>query len=232
MAYVKKKTESKQETAYQFIKEAIINNDFLPNAMLVEGSLCEQLGFSKTPIREALRRLTSEGLVEFIPERGCCVSDLSIREFVNIFDVREAIEGMAARLCATYRDAWVAEELKNRQAEMEGYTAVNDFAKVLEADSKQHEAVIDGSNNHRIRSIFDVMNAQILRVRLITSEDNERLTMSCAEHEKMVRAIVDGDPERAEAEWRAHIRSIKDFVIGRKYMVGGELLRSVRSDRG
>lgn len=224
MGYEKKKEESKQEVAYQFIKDSIINNKFLPNTMLVENNLCNMLGFSKTPIREALRRLTSEGFVEFIPEKGCFVSVLTFREFIDIFDAREALEGMAARLCAQYGDVQVASQLSEQISRFKKYLAIRDFEQVLDADTKQHGIIVNASRNARLGTFLDTLTQQIKRVRLITMEDFERLSLSYNEHKQIVDAIIEGDPDLAETACRTHIRSTKNFLINKNYLSNSSYL--------
>jgi DNA-binding GntR family transcriptional regulator len=105
MTYVRKKTNTKQETAYQAIKNGIMTNDYPPNKMLSEDELSELLGFSKTPIREALRRLSVEGFVELISEKGAFVSNIGMEEYIEYMEVREALEGMAIRVSAITKDS-------------------------------------------------------------------------------------------------------------------------------
>lgn len=99
--------------AYEIIKGWIVNQDLGPGMKLQEDALAERLGVSRTPIREALSRLAHEGLVTMVPRRGTFVVDLTQEDIVDLYEVREAIEGMAARLAARRR---TAEQLRQMQA--------------------------------------------------------------------------------------------------------------------
>ena len=224
MAYIKKKPESKQEVAYQYIKKAIMENKFAPNSMLVETALCNILGFSKTPIREALRRLTSEDLVKFIPEKGCFISVLTFKELVNIFDLREALEGMATRLGAQRRVSDLVERLEKENQDIKKYLELEDTDAVLKHDEAFHDIMIQASMNNKLIGFVDAINVHIRRIRGITKDDYERLRLSVSEHDEVTRALRNSHPEAAEAAMRAHIRSIKSFMINKHYLIDSDYL--------
>ena len=218
------KATSKQEVAYKYIKEAIINNEFKQNTMLVETNLCKLLGFSKTPIREALRRLSSEGLVELVPEKGCFVTSITFHNFIDIFDVREVLEGMAARLCAQRLNDQTALELKEQLKKHKIYIESDFPGEVLKADIKQHEIIIASCGNNQLINFNEALQIQIKRIRFITMEDHKRLELSYLEHKRMVDAITARDYDGAEAACRAHVRSVKNFLINSNYLVDSKYL--------
>ncbi|MGI5850398.1 MAG: GntR family transcriptional regulator [Christensenellales bacterium] len=215
MAYVRKKEGSKQEIAYQKIKAAILNNEFMPHTMLLEGELCNMLGFSKTPIREALRRLMSEGFVVFVPEKGTFVSKLSAEEFIQMFEVREALEGMAARLCAIKREQIVIDKLGNILSEMFQDMQEEKRGDIVESDMKFHDVIINGSRNNKLMNFTKTMIQQIHMVASYTVNDKERLDVSYYEHKKVYEAIRDGDPDASEKTMREHIKSVKAYQVSR-----------------
>ncbi len=219
VAYQKKKSGSKQEIAYQFIKKAIISNEYEPDTMLVEGVLCEQLGFSKTPIREALRRLATEKYVESIPEKGTFVSKLSLEDLIGIFEVREALEGMAARICAVRKDAAFIDKLQkcfdNTYSDLlEGKSDLT-----VQEDMTFHHLVLDGSKNKNLINLSNSIIEQINRFATTTVNDPERLKLSYYEHKEILSAIISGEAELAEKKIREHIRSVKDYQIKKHYLI-------------
>lgn len=217
------KATSKQEIAYQFIKSAIIDNEFEPNSMLVEAQLCERLGFSKTPIREALRRLTAEGFVESIPEKGCFVSLVSLKDFIDIFDAREMLEGMAARLCAQWSNL-TARKLQEQMEKVEASFAAKDVEQYIKDDRQFHVLLVELSGNTKIGGFLETIHDQIDRVRKLSLEDFERITLSNGEHRDTVAAIVAGDRMEAERTARQHVRSVKSYLIKRHYLIGDNYL--------
>ena len=220
MAYIKKKTLPKQEIAYQKIKNAIINNEYDPNTMLIESELSEKLGFSKTPIREALRRLESEKYIEYLPEKGNMVAKMGLEDFVEMYDVREALEGMAARLCALKQNERVirlldetftkwAEAIKNQNNE-----------KDVKEDSEFHLIVINGSGNSKLISSIKGIMDQINRFAITTVNDPERLQLSFEQHKSIWQALKKKDADLAEQTMREHIRSVKEYQLRKHYLLG------------
>lgn len=216
-------SRSKQEVAYQYIKSAIIANELKPKSMLLEANLSERIGVSRTPIREALRRLSSEGLVEFIPDKGCFVSGVSFEEFIEIFDVREVLEGMAARLCAK-RFHLMADQLEGVMESFRKYYGANDRENILKEDVSFHQILIEMSGNRRLALFLTTLHEQIDRIRVITMYDQERLDLSLVEHTAILDAIKRGDPDLAEETCRFHIRSIKEYLINKLFLVNNDLI--------
>ena len=216
MAYIKKKEGSKQEIAYQKIKEAILNKEFDPDVMLLEGDLCDMLGFSKTPIREALRRLMSEGFVEFIPERGTFIARMSADEFIQMFTVREALEGMAARLCAQRQDKDTIDALHYILEDMYHDLEEEKHSHNVASDMHFHDVIINGSHNEKLMNFTKTMIQQIHMIASYTIDDSKRLDLSYKEHRKILDAIIGGDPDAAEETMRAHIRSVRLYQVGRQ----------------
>ena len=217
MAYVKKKQGSKQEVAYQKIKEAILKNEYEPDTMLLEGNLCAALGFSRTPVREALRRLASEGFVEFVPEKGTFVPRIRLEDLIEIYDVREALEGMAARVCALKGDEKVVAKLEEIVNSLYDNLVKGEKSQSVREDMEFHNVIIKGCNNSRLEAFLKTMIDQINRFAATTVNDNERLKISYTEHKKVLDAIKNKDADMAEKAIREHIRSVKEYQIKRHY---------------
>jgi len=217
MGYIKKKEGPKQEIAYQRIKAGIMKNEFAADSMLVEGKLCEMLGFSKTPIREALRRLSSEGLVEFFPEKGTYVSRTSVREFNEMYDVMEALEGMAARLCALKKDARMISRLNeiiiNMHDELENGKDGHMALDVMEFQG----AIINGSSNAKLIALANTMLGQMCRFADSDTHDIERLKITFEEYRRTFEAIKNGNADLAEGLVREHIRSVKEYLLSSSF---------------
>ena len=217
MAYVRKKEGSKQEIAYQKIKSAILNNELAPDTMLIENDLCDMVGFSKTPIREALRRLMSEGFVEFIPEKGTFVSKLSIDEFLQMFDVREVLEGLAARQCAIQQEDTVVEKLEDIISKLHLDLKEGKSFDSVQSDMDFHEVIINGSQNKMLMNFTKTMIQQIHRFASTTMDDYARLNTSYQEHMAIYEAICNREADAAERAMREHIISVKQYQISRHY---------------
>jgi DNA-binding GntR family transcriptional regulator len=215
MGYVKKKEGPKQEIAYRRIKAGILENEFPADTMLIEGKLCQMLGFSKTPIREALRRLASEGLVEFFPERGTFVSRTGIAEFIELFDVREALEGMAARLCAVRKDSRVISRLNEIIVKM--FDELESGAEgAMPLENMEFEiALINGSANNRLIISATAVLSQMGRFENTGAPDPDRAKMSFEAYRRAFEAVKNGNAELAEVLVREQIRSVKEYQVKR-----------------
>lgn len=217
MAYIKKKEASKQEIAYQRIKQAIIDNELPADTVLIEDNLCAMIGFSKTPIREALKRLATEGFVESIPEKATYVKKIGIDEAVEMYDVREVLEGLAARLCALRRDKETLDLLLEIKKKLKTALDEKKGSDSIRLDMEFHEVIIKGSHNAKLIGFSRTIIEQIRRFAADTLY--ERQLQSLQEHERVYEAIKNGDAENAEKLIREHIRSVKEYQIGKHFMI-------------
>jgi len=215
---VEQRENNKQEFAYSEIKKLIITNKLQPNTLLVERQLSEQLGISRTPVREALKQLTSEGLTEFIPGKGVFVTNITFEDFINISEVREALEGMSAKLCTLKKDEETLERLEKNLIVFEEALNNEDFDQSVEYDMAFHYIVISGANNPKLEALLTAIYDQINRFAFTTVSDAERQRMSLAQHKKVLEAMKNDDVELAEKLTREHIIDVKEYHIKKNYL--------------
>jgi GntR family transcriptional regulator, gluconate operon transcriptional repressor len=192
------------EDAADRIREMILSGGFAPGEHLVEARIAQQLHVSRGPVREAFKLLRSEGLVEEEPRRGTFVVRLDGADVQEIYQLRAAIEGRAARLLAQQRPPRALEELRNRSAKIEDAIRGGDVLSVSRADLEFHGAVCWLSGNTRLNDVFTryvpILGALLrLDERLYGSLD--RLT---GQHEALLRTIEVGDPGEAAAAFEEH----------------------------
>lgn len=204
------------DVAYEQIKTLLLTNSSLP-VLLSEQGLADQLGFSKTPVREALHRLAQEGLLEMIPRRGYLVPRMTATDMRDIFEAREAIEGMAARLAASrirpgelaaIRDALATASLAPEDADDPA-----NLARMEQANAVLHEGVLRAAGNVRLHQTTAPLRSQIQRVQRIAVRAPGRIRCSHFEHLEVLAALDRRDPDAAEAAMRAHIRSTAQDVL-------------------
>jgi len=201
------------EYAIGAIRHGILEGHYAPGQRLIEGELTETLGVSRGPLREALRRLAADGLVEIEPFRGAAVSRLTRAELANTLTVREALEGLAARLAAERID-----EAGNRATAAAAMTALKRASSTpqplsyLEENDHFHQIIIELSGN-------DILGRQIAQLQLPTLRsaffrlfDPALQASSIAQHREILEAIVAGDAGRAERAMRNHIRRTIDVA--------------------
>ena len=199
-----------KEKAYQAIKEAIIFQRFQENEFLSEKELAKQLGVSRTPVREALSRLAQEGLVRIIPQKGTFVTSLSFEDAWEICQIREALEGMAARLAAPKVNLDELAKIEHVYASLEDALKSNDYAKTFQADVDLHNFVMETAGNQRIITIISQLNAQIHRVRLAAITSPERNRETFIEHLEIIAALKKRDPVLAEQAMVQHLRKVAE----------------------
>jgi DNA-binding GntR family transcriptional regulator len=217
------------------LRNRIIANEFAYGAKLTEDSLAKELGVSRTPVREAFNRLAQEGLVNVFPGRGAFVVTLSISDMIQLLEIRETLEGMAARL-ATCRLTKTNLEKLRRQMEVElEKTVGNDYTGYLDVDRRFHESVISASGNQHLSQLMKSLRDRIQMVRHRSVILPGRARKSFQEHLQIIDALAARDPDLAEERIRTHIRNVKsDLTIAMADGPAepGEIHRSARSKRG
>ena len=188
------------------IKHSIMNNEFTSDTSLTEAFLCERFGFSRTPVREALQRLASEGFVTFYPEKGFFVAQLSLEDFLQIYEMREALEGMGARLCSmriTRSELQTLSHLLDKC--IESYQK-NDLKMAKEYDTEFHRFIIHSSKNSRIEATIKNQSDDSL-----SSQDIDAL-------QQLLNALRDSNESLAEELMRKRVAASKKYHFNRYYM--------------
>jgi DNA-binding GntR family transcriptional regulator len=195
-----KSSESKSlvQLAYERVKQRILDNQYYPGYQALENEVAEDLGMSRTPVREALIRLKHEGLVELIPRRGLRVVPVLADDMKEIYDVLTSLESMAAELLAKRKpDAATLEPMKEATRDMEVALKNDDLDAWAAADEKFHRALIDLCGNGRLAHMANTVRDQGHRARMVTLRLREKPSASVDEHERVLRAIENGDWETA-----------------------------------
>jgi DNA-binding GntR family transcriptional regulator len=205
---------SLKEFAYRKIGEWLIEDKLLPGEALLESDLAARLQISRTPIREALSQLAQEGLVEIIPRRGAFVARITLEDIRELFEIREALEGIAARLAATKAEQPKLEEIEGlfRSAEKQ-----NNQKKRLElfeeAGNRMHEYIIRASDNRRIGRIIDTNRTLLRKEQHISASIPGEIENSIKEHKAILKALKGRDAHLAEELMRKHIISTLNGLL-------------------
>lgn len=195
---------------YEELKAAIVGLRLAPGDPLREAALAEQLGVSKTPIREALTRLEQEGLVETTSFKGAVVSGYSRQDLLEIYELRELLESAAVRAAAESMSEQDRARLDRISAQSRKLAKNKDAAGLAALLSEFDDVVFDQVGNSRIRALIENLRDHLTRIGLLTAEIPGRVEASVDEHEKIVNAIAAHDPQQAERQMKAHIRSVRD----------------------
>ena len=201
------------ESVLQKITEAIVTNRLRPGEKLVETQLGEQLGVSRGPVREAFRRLEQMGLVEKIPYRGAFVSALTQQDVEELHNVREPLEGLAARLLAERRDPQIIAKLEAILNEMSRGDISSDQGRMIELDVDFHNALIELTEHKLLYEIWQTVSVRLRRFLYLKRERLYRTPLEAVQiHVPIMRAIAAGEAEQAELEARRHVAQARQNI--------------------
>ena len=198
-------TRSITDRAYEAIRDAIVQGQFLPGERLSEEALAEQLGVSKTPVHDALGRLVAEGLVQMTPYVGASVVRLSPEDVDEIYDVRETLERLAIQRAIAHVDE---EPLRTLDAELASFSRPlqqREFQHYFDVDNRLHDAVAQMSGNGRLVRILDMLRNQSHAARYLSSRLPGRTDRSIEEHRAIIAALLARDAERATETMMTHL---------------------------
>ena len=202
-----------RELVLDAIRSAIMNGTLQPRERLMEIQMAEELGVSRTPIREALRKLELEGFIVMVPRKGAYVSDLSFKDIADVFEIRAALEGLAAGLAAERITEEELERMERLLVEKQEAITQDDISKLVEVDTKFHELMYQASRNVRLGSIISNLREQIQRFRLTSLSYPGRNKLSLEEHKKIVEAIQARDYQMARQLATEHIENAENVLI-------------------
>jgi len=191
---------------YKILKEEIVTLHLAPGEPLLEEKLAKRFKVSRTPIREVLNKLNHEGLVELIPQKGAFVARIGFTDVRELFQIREALEGLTAKISAS---RFTKEELD----EFESALDTENLDKAEEVGRKLHQTILEKAGNKRISSLMDVLRNQIERMYFLAKNLPGREKRSSEEHKEILQALRMRNGELAEEVMRKHIVSTMQTVI-------------------
>jgi DNA-binding GntR family transcriptional regulator len=189
------------------LREAIMSGNLKPGQRLVERELCEMMGVSRTSIREALRLLEADGLVNTVPHRGPMVSTISLEEARQLYAARAVLEGYAGRECARLHDPAVVRKIGEALGRLKVALAESDMIAVLEAKTDFYAALIGGCQNAFIERMLKPLHDRITLLRITSMSHPKRVNKSLREVTAIWRAIQSGDEDLAERCCVDHIKA-------------------------
>jgi DNA-binding GntR family transcriptional regulator len=189
---------------YEVLRNRVLSGQLLPGARLVEADLTAEFQASRVTVREALRRLVADDLLELLPHRGIRVRLLSPRDIDELYVVRAPIEGLAARLAAEKAQPNL-DGLRECCRLGEQAIADGDARRFMGANAQFHNALLNVTDNAILRKVATKLNAQMLSFQALRNMNLHRMRESHSGHLEILQAIEDRDPDRAEDAMRRHI---------------------------
>ena len=206
----------RKNQAYEYLINAIIENELPPGTLIREMELSEKLNMSRSPIREALRQLETEGVVISYPSRGTIVTPITVSDVEEIYELRSMFE------------LWALEQGFHRFTYDELEALLNDFTDAYQnrdwkalhkTDLQFHQSIINKSGSKRLCNFVNTLNVQIERIRRYGAKDVSRMDISFAEHTEVIRAIQSNDLEASKKTLKKHLRSVSNSAIETARMI-------------
>ncbi len=202
-----------REVVCETLRAAIVEGVLKPGERLMEIQLAEELGVSRTPVREAIRKLELEGFVVMVPRRGTYVADLSIRDVNEVYEVRTALDILAAGLAAERITEEELEQMERILVQIGNYIEEGNMGAIVDADGQFHDILYQASRNDRLVGIINNLREQLTRFRSISMAYPGRLKNTLEEHSRLVEAIAMRDADLAKRLAAEHMENAEQTLL-------------------
>ena len=192
----------------------IESGELAPGTRLNETELCEDMGVSRTPLREAVRSLATEGLIELQPNRGAIVSVVTEEDVTEILPIMASLEGLGGRLAATHMEQEKIVQIRQIHEQMISHYKNNEMEKYFETNRLIHELISEGSGNQTLVDTLHSLSAKVHRARFTSQMTRESWAMAVSEHEEIIAALEERDPNRLEAILIQHLETKRATILG------------------
>lgn len=202
-----------RDVVFNTLRQAILTGELKPGERLMEIHLANRLGVSRTPIREAIRKLELEGLVTMIPRRGAEVAQITEKSMSDVLEVRRAMDALCAELAC---DRITEEELAKLEVACENFekaTKTKDVKKIAQADVELHDIILQATGNQRLIQLINNLSEQMYRYRFEYIKDFSQHETLVEEHKMIYESLMSRDKERASEAAKVHIDNQKKTII-------------------
>lgn len=198
---------------YHKIRDDILSGVYKDNEELREVAIGEELGVSRTPVREAFRQLELEGLIQIIPNKGAYVTGITVKDVKDIYMMRSKLEGLAARWATEHISPEQMDEMEENIYLSQFHASKGHHEQIANLDNRFHEILYEACNSKMLEHQLRDFHEYVLRVRKRTLSENKRSTASTEEHREIMEAIKAKDPDRAELAANRHIVNAYDNMV-------------------
>ncbi len=206
----KTEKDALSEVAYRYILERIISFEYKPNEPIIENELCEKLKLSRTPLREALRRLEAEGFVTKARNRGTFVRTYTAEDISESCDIRNLFEVYSLKKCIKNVSKWELEKVKENLENLKEDSTPEEYYR---ADTELHNMITKYCMNTRMISILNTFSVQLDAFQRISAQTPNRLLKSKEEHLQIINSIEQGDLPKAREALESHLENVKESSI-------------------
>lgn len=194
-----------RDVVFNTLRQAILKGELEPGERLMEIQLADRLGVSRTPIREAIRKLELEGLVLMIPRKGAEVARISEKSLRDVLEVRRSLEELAIELACQRMDEQELEDLEQAQEAFRKAIEKGDAMEIAETDEHYHDIIYNGTGNSRLVQILNNLREQMYRYRLEYIKDAAKRQILIVEHDHILKAVKERHVSEAKTAIREHI---------------------------
>jgi DNA-binding GntR family transcriptional regulator len=202
-----------REVIFNTLRQAIITGELKPGERLMEVQLANSMGVSRTPVREAIRKLELEGLVDMLPRKGASVANLSAKNIMDVLEVRASLDGLATELASERITDEELKELSHIQSQFMSFVEKNNLQGLIKKDVEFHEAIYRASRNDKLIQIVSNLREQVLRFRIIYIKDLDSNADIVREHAEIIKALTDRNSKLSFVTARNHIRNQEEAII-------------------
>lgn len=202
-----------RDVVFNTLRQAILIGELKPGERLMEIHLADRLGVSRTPIREAIRKLELEGLVVMIPRKGAQVAKITEKNLKDVLEVRRALDMLAVRLACERMDEDDKAALREACDEFAKVVQANDTKEITEADVRFHDVILKSTGNDRLIQLVNNLAEQMYRYRLEYIKDSAYHNRLVQEHAAIYQAIINQDAEKAADAVVLHIDNQEKTII-------------------
>jgi len=203
------------------LRQMLVENRIAPGAKLNERELAEVLKVSRTPLREAIKMLAAEGLVELLPNRGAVALSLNEADVLNTFEVMAGLEALSGELAAQRITDKELAEIKAMHFEMMAAYTRSDLSSYYRINAQIHGAINAAAKNPVLTSTYNQVNARLQALRFRSNQDGDKWQRAVQEHEKMVEALSARDPAAMRLVLLTHLNNKRDVVIEQLHGIAG-----------
>jgi len=213
-----------RDVVFKTLRKGILTGELKPGERLMEIHLANRLGVSRTPIREAIRKLELEGLVTMVPRKGAEVASITEKNLKDVLEVRQALEGLAIELACDRITEEKKQELKQRLLQVEAAVETKEASAIASADVSFHDTIVEASGNARLVQLVSNLGEQMYRYRFEYIKDVSKHSRIIREHRIMFDSIMEKDKEKAAQIVEMHIESQEEAIMRK--------IRREHDDRG
>ena len=202
-----------RDVVFKTLRQGILTGELKPGERLMEIHLANKLGVSRTPIREAIRKLELEGLVTMIPRRGAEVAQITEKSMKDVLEVRKVLDNLSVELACDRITEEEKEKLKKACNDFEDAVKTGDFSMIARTDVAFHDIIVAATRNIRLSQMVNNLAEQMYRYRFEYIKDSSQHGRLVKEHEEICQGIIGGDKEKALSAIEAHIDNQETAVL-------------------